>query len=71
MTDLEKFVSLYREFGIECVVARDKMGSRILLAESAMNGSATTSEKLVGYAGFYSNVDFDSTGKFVKQGFWE
>lgn len=75
MTDLEKFVALYLEFGIECKVnPRDGGGWRIVFHESSVYGpedTDTTSDKFDGYNGFHSRIEFDADGKFVKQGFWE
>lgn len=75
MTDLEKFVALYREFGVACKVnPRDDGGSYIVFHESNAWGpedTDTTWDKFDGYNGFYSKIEFDAEGKFVKQGFWE
>ena len=72
MTDLEKFVALYRDFGIECVVIPGDTTQSIRLSESDyLTDSPTTSEKFDGYAGFYTEIVFDLNGKFINQGFWE
>lgn len=74
MTDLEKFVELYRSFGIECKVVEYERIKRILLNSGSkyITGNLdddTKSEKFDGHAG--SEVMFDLTGKFIQQGFWE
>lgn len=74
MTDLEKFVELYKSFGIECIVNDNKDGNKIIyLGESIYSGiadKATAYEKLYGYS-CYSEVVFDSNGCFLEQGFWQ
>lgn len=72
MTDLENFVLLYKSFGIDCIVSKTPDGiQQIILAESQVDKGSTTSEKFGGYNQFYSTVEFDAVGKFVRQGFWE
>lgn len=77
MTDLEKFVDLYKALGIECVVVLDeKCNSAILLGDYENGyGDAKTvgtfSEKFTGYPGFYSQVLFDVDGNFISQSFTE
>lgn len=66
MTDLENFIALYKTFGIELKVekAEDSSNQFIELRDG-------DHEKLEGYSGFFSDVEFDKDGKFLKQGFWE
>ena len=76
MTDLEKFVELYKSFGIECKVVEEKPYNKDGAHKAIYLGDidsedATTSEKLTGYSGFGSDVIFDMEGKFIRQGFWE
>lgn len=70
MTDLEKFVQLYKDFGILCNVIVSENGQQCIY----LNGDSETgtfSERLGGYNGFYSIVRFDIDGKFLFQGFFE
>lgn len=82
MTDLEKFVELYRSFGIECVVSEreryqyESLPERIKRIrignwEYGVPEENTDSDKFDGYGGFYSEVIFDMDGKFIKQTFYE
>lgn len=73
MTHLEKFVALYAELGIECKVnRRDDSTQYITLAyEPEGEPDATASDKFDGYYSFYTRIEFDANGNFVKQGFWE
>lgn len=73
MTDLEKFVKLYKEFGIDCKVnnLNDNKGFVIMLNYFGSHAEGTESKKLEGYNHFYSRVDFDENRKFVSQGFYE
>lgn len=73
MTQLEKFVALYREFGIDCVVVSvPSGGSKIILGEGPDQGERTDSEKFHdSYMGFYARIYFDADGNFVSQSFLE
>jgi len=73
-TDLEKFVELYRSFGIECKINSEDDRQIINLCSEDDDGedrNGTVSPKLIGHYGFFSKVSFDIYGKFVSQGFWE
>lgn len=78
MTDLDRFVDLYRSLRIEPKILKFNgfgeplLGSRIVLSDNNIHpDGATTSEKFDGYCGFYTEIEFDENDKFVKQGFWE
>jgi len=71
MTDLERFVDLYRSFEIECRVNKKDFGFEIALNSSNFRDEETSSIKFDGYPSFFSTVQFDHDGKFVTQGFWE
>ena len=95
MTDLEKFLALYKEFGITLNVGRpgDKDSEfswaltnrdRWLVLDEEEWATVRTvvtlgnpyclkavSLKFQGYSGFFSQVLFDESGKFLYQGFWE
>ena len=82
MTDLEKFVELYRSFGIECKVNKiitlvedDRVNHNCSVIKLNASGysdeESTLSDKIIGYDGFYSEVVFDKEGKFIYQGIWE
>lgn len=77
MTDLDRFIKLYKSFGIKCIV-NTKIDSEDKTQHIYLNHAyffdkrkCTTSEKLDGYPDFYSEVIFDEKGKFISQGFWE
>lgn len=70
MNDIDKFIELYKSFGIECEVVNGEDGAIITLANCIIEGG-TFSDKFVGYSGFCSEVSFDKDGRFVSQGFWE
>ncbi|MBT6068585.1 hypothetical protein HOG48_02410, partial [Candidatus Peregrinibacteria bacterium] len=73
-TDLEKFVELYKGFGVECKVNKTKDGSEITLAcegSFSYEEYETASDKFDGYPGFHTDITFDNDGKFIEQGFWE
>lgn len=69
MTDLEKFMALYKGFGIDCIVTKTEQNQLIVL--SGYNDASTKSDKFGGYNGFYSVVEFDLNGKFLSQDFYE
>lgn len=73
-SDLLRFTTLYRGFGVECKIAEfGDPGYRINLADGYMSNEIdhTYSDKLEGHTGFYTAILFDKNGKFIKQGFWE
>lgn len=78
MTDLDRFLELYKSFGVECIVTdivlKDEHLKVIVLGGGEYayeKAECTKSSKFVGYSGFYSNIEFDINGKFIRQGFWE
>lgn len=74
MTDLEKFIELYKGFGINANVVVGDDEQVICLHQGSYAWELerlTTSEKLIGYGGFYSDVIFDMQGNFLKQAFLE
>jgi hypothetical protein len=64
-TDLERFVELYRSVGIKLKPTKTDKGITSIVIE------AKTHEKIKGYAGFHTQIDFDSDGKFLSHGVWE
>lgn len=69
MTDMEKFVKLYKSVGIEVnpvYVTNDEpdVSYEIIL-------EAKTHVKLIGYTGFVTVLQFDRAGNFLQQGVWE
>lgn len=73
MTDLGKFIELYRSFGIGCEVRRIIMhlGYEVILkCGSGSEDGVTFSSKFDGYPEFYTIIKFDEKGKFYSQGFW-
>jgi len=73
MTNLEKFIDTYKDFGIEIIVVKKGNYQIIYLEGPYYNDpEITKSEKLrVGYSGFCSEIHFDMDGKFISQGFYE
>ena len=69
MTDLEKFIDTYKQFGIEIKTIVD--GDTILIDLEGPSRYATHSLKFDGHPGFYSSLAFTLKGKFISQGFWE
>ena len=76
MTDLKKFIKLYKSFGIDCLVNEELYQNKMMkviyfndLFDT--NSKITRSDKFGGYAGFYSTIIFDMKGKFIGQDFWE
>lgn len=64
MNDQEKFIALYKDFGITLEVINNDQGSFIKLDEDV-------DEKFSGYTFFYSMVHFDEDGRFMGQSFAE
>ena len=72
MTDLEKFIDCYKQFGIDVMVNETDSGFKVLLNDSYGGTMKETScIDFDGYGGFFSDIDFDENGKFKRQGFWE
>ena len=71
MTDLEKFVALYKDFGIDCRVNQEEGEQKIYLGGFYGADGFTSSDKFDGYSGFYSVARFDLEGKFLGQDFYE
>ncbi len=65
MTQLEKFLALYEEFGIKLDRQVNEDGNTVLTME------AKSCPKVDGYLGFFTEVKFDSNGDFIEQGIWE
>jgi hypothetical protein len=72
MTDLQKFIELYKSLGVELIVNIDfeKEKQHVILHEGTY-ADETMTTGFDGYTGFYSQIKFDIDGKFLKQGFWE
>jgi len=68
MTDLQRFIELYKSVGIELVTERHVKGDSELELIIANNGS---NEKICGYSTLSTNIVFDLDGKFIRQEFWE
>ena len=64
MTDIKKFIKLYKEFGI--ILKTEKVNSVFVV-----NLSSNISTKFNGYIGFGSEIVFDLNGKFLGQSFYE
>lgn len=74
MTDLEKFIDTYEQFGIELQVNETEEGyTRIILGHEAYDGkyNVTESEEFGGYGGFCTEITFGVEGNFLSQNFWE
>lgn len=78
LTDLERFVSLYKDFGIECEVeevnlSEDSDDEHFVREKHIVltRDESFSERKLEGYSGFYTIIKFDWEGNFITQGFWE
>ena len=71
LTDLEMFIKTYKQFGIDIITYEEDGKILINLNGWADDKESTHSEKLNGYAGFSSTLEFTLFGKFITQGFWE
>jgi len=65
MTDLEKFIDLYKSVGIDLIPDREDEGLFLNLMEGKHK------ELVGGYMGFFTAIHFDFSGKFITQGAWE
>lgn len=75
MTDLERFIELYKSFGIICKIqTEEEMGHKTITLSAGLphrEDQYTRHKKLDGYSDFFSDIEFTKDGKFLRQGFWE
>lgn len=70
MTDLEKFIDLYKSFGIDLsdqAISDKDEEYDIWIYPHNYYGTIKGSEKIEGYIGFYTVITFDKDGKFKNQ----
>lgn len=70
-TDLKKFIDIYKLFGVELRPFEEEGVIKIHLGQSSSVYAADGLEQFEGHSGFFSEIQFDQEGKFIKQGFWE
>ena len=70
-TDLQKFVDLYKGFGIELSVEKCEPSNPEVEGGFSIELRQGSHPKFNGYSCFLSTVIFDKDGKFIEQGFWE
>lgn len=63
-TDLYNFIELYKSFGIE-IKPFEYEGRMCVTIDHS------TSEKIEGYGGFFTEYEFTLEGKFISQGAYE
>jgi hypothetical protein len=74
MTDLEKFIDTYKQFGIEVKTYENEGNIEIMLG--GFHDETTKSDKFIGsmfnsLLEFHSTLRFTKEGKFIHQGFWD
>jgi hypothetical protein len=69
MTDLDKFIALFQSVGIDIKPTKSDTGFSITLGDA--DEHPYTSDKVKGYTGFYTAIEFDPEGKFISMGAWE
>jgi len=62
MTDLVKFLELYKSVGVEASLEAHSNGHTLKLEVGDKN--------IEGYPMFYTSIFFDLEGKFLSQGIW-
>ena len=70
MTDLKKFLSIYKDFGLNLFFTQS-LETDIWKVYLGNHRDSQYTEKFDGYPGFYSIVYFDKDEKFLKQDFIE
>ena len=68
MTDIEKFVSLYKSIGIDILPIHHY---KSLPNEVTIQLEVGGCDRFIGYSGFHTEIAFDLDGKFLTQGMWE
>jgi hypothetical protein len=73
MTDIEKFIELYKSIGIELRPMKPKeLGINDSFGEQVLQLTANgTNELISGYSDFSTTLYFDNDGKFLVQMIWE
>lgn len=71
MTDLEKFIDTYKQFGINVVTGEYRGNILITLNPDGTDNPITESDKFDGYSGCSSDLEFTKEGEFIRQGFTE
>lgn len=71
MTDLEKFIDTYKQFGVDVKTYENNDGNTEISLNCPYGYTSTESEKFGGYPSFYSTLEFTKEGKFIRQDFWE
>ena len=70
-TDLQRFLGLYKSFGIELKVEKCEPSNPEVEEGFLVELKQGSHPKLKGYTWFFSTILFDKSGKFIEQGFWE
>jgi hypothetical protein len=73
MTDLEKFIALYKELGVDLSGKKEQDGRIVIIikvGEFLTDGDSVL-DKVCGYLDVYSDIVFDRNGKFISQGLWK
>lgn len=68
MTDLEKFIELYKSVGIDLEVSEDHRGRFLLIQPDWQNDSK---DLIQGYHTSLTQIHFDNDGKFKYQDCYE
>lgn len=78
ITDLEKFIKLYKSFGIDCIVNENQNEFLICfgidstdLKSHLLDTKVTTSPSFNGYGSSYCFVRFCKDGSFKSQEWWD
>ena len=74
-TDIERFIELYDSIGVDVVVNKrfNPSGSKctgqwiVFGGYSDMDRETTNDDRISGYSGFYTSLNFDGDGNFVSQ----
>ena len=73
-TDLDKFIELYKSFGIRCVVEEGSDYNVINLTadeyDEIWSDINSYSNKFTGMLGIITSIYFTKEGKFIEQSFW-
>lgn len=67
-SDFERFKQLYESVGIEFVPEKRIEADGSFSVQLNSDG---TNKHIDGYGGFFTAIDFDKDGKFIKTGAWE
>ena len=71
MSDLSRLKALYEKIGVVFPSEEGEIEEKTDGTTSLTIGVYDGKSNIKGYAGFFTDLEFDKDGNFIKQGIWE